>query len=247
MIISPHLDDAALSCGGQIYMLTESGRQVLIITLMAGDAQESQISEYAQGLHLRWELDQDAAERRRREDEQAAKILGAETFHLPFPDCIYRGDPESGKHFYRSDEAIFSNVHALETGLIQEISSYMAALPGADRCLAPFGIGNHVDHQIARRAAEMAFGDKLFYYEEYPYAAEPTPKNALQAKDVADWEEFIIPLTEEALKVKIEAIAAYQSQLSTFFTDRFDLEQQVTAFVKMTGGERLFRRKRSIA
>ncbi len=243
MVISPHLDDAALSCGGNIYMMAAKGQRVLVATLMAGDGQGAQLSGYAQDLHRRWQLDQNAAACRRREDEKAARILGADTVHLPFPDCIYRCDPETGVHFYRSDTAIFADVNALDRNLVQEISSAIAELPQSKQQLVPFGVGNHVDHQIARSASEQVFGKDLLYYEEYPYAAEPEARNAPLQKDWADWEEMIIPLTEKAQRVKIEAIAAYQSQLSTFFTDRLDLEQQVSEYVQMIGGERLWRRK----
>ncbi|MEZ4728018.1 MAG: PIG-L family deacetylase [Caldilineaceae bacterium] len=35
--LSPHLDDVALSCGGQIFGATRTGQRVLIVTITAGD------------------------------------------------------------------------------------------------------------------------------------------------------------------------------------------------------------------
>ena len=40
---------------------------------------------------------------------------------------------------------------------------------------------------------------------------------------------------------KIEAILAYRSQISTFFTDRADLEQQVIGYANSIGGERIWK------
>ena len=55
--LAPHLDDAALSCGGQIYQLTAVGKQVLIVTIIAGDPPQNVVySDFARELHERWEL-----------------------------------------------------------------------------------------------------------------------------------------------------------------------------------------------
>jgi LmbE family N-acetylglucosaminyl deacetylase len=55
--LSPHLDDVALSCGGQIFLHTTAGQSVLVVTLMAGapDA-DTAVSEFVQLLHQRWQL-----------------------------------------------------------------------------------------------------------------------------------------------------------------------------------------------
>lgn len=36
--LSPHLDDAALSCGGLVYLERKADLPVLVVTVMAGDA-----------------------------------------------------------------------------------------------------------------------------------------------------------------------------------------------------------------
>ena len=54
--LSPHLDDAALSCGGQIARFRGEGRSVLIVTVTAGDPPTGAESRYIQELHSRWQL-----------------------------------------------------------------------------------------------------------------------------------------------------------------------------------------------
>ena len=54
--LSPHLDDAVLSCAGQICQFVQAGRSVLIITIMAGDAPAADLSPFARSLHERWEV-----------------------------------------------------------------------------------------------------------------------------------------------------------------------------------------------
>jgi LmbE family N-acetylglucosaminyl deacetylase len=78
--LSPHLDDAALSCGGQIAQQTAAGLPVLIVTLMAGDPPARPLSPFAQQLHTRWQLHDapTAVAARRAEDTAACRHLAAE-------------------------------------------------------------------------------------------------------------------------------------------------------------------------
>ena len=54
--LSPHLDDVALSCGGQIHQLTHrpGGQEVLIVTLMAGVPPPGPVSAFAREQHVAW-------------------------------------------------------------------------------------------------------------------------------------------------------------------------------------------------
>jgi LmbE family N-acetylglucosaminyl deacetylase len=240
IIISPHLDDAALSCGAQIYMKTAVGQAVLIVTPMAGDPEEPALSSYAQKLHQRWELKSDAVRQRRQEDMIAAAILGADYLHGQIPDCIYRRNQLTGEPCYISDEEIFGAIDPTEENLANELAEQLGALPNAKQILVPLGVGNHIDHQIARKAAEKKFGEHLVYYEEFPYAGEDEAVNLVIGKRTAEFQAQVIPIPEEALAVKIEAIAAYKSQLSTFFRDQHDLERQVRHYAEAIGGERIW-------
>lgn len=243
--LSPHLDDVALSCGGQIYTATQAGEHVLIVTVTAGDpfAGDAAISAYAQSLHDRWELLVDAVAARRAEDLAAAAILGADTLHWTLSDCIYRSDPVSGDPYYVSDEDIFGPVAAGEEPLVAELAAAVRDLPAAARIIAPLTVGNHVDHQLTRLAAEAVVPpDKLLYYEDYPYAQTAGAVADLVAHPSDGWAATTVALDEAALRAKIAAITAYRSQLSTFFVDEADLAHQVRAFAATCGGERLWRR-----
>ena len=241
IIISPHLDDAALSCGAQIYMKTAVGETVLIVTPMAGDPAEPALSSYAQQLHRRWELKNDAVRQRRQEDIAAAGILGADYLHFQIADCIYRTNQLTGEPCYISDEEIFGAIDPTEEKLVNELADHLGTLPPAKQIFAPLGVGNHVDHQIARLAAEKRFGENLVYYEEFPYAGVQEAVDLVIRKRAAEIRAQVIPITNEALAAKIEAIAAYKSQLSTFFRDHQDLEGQIRHYAQTIGGERLWR------
>ncbi len=240
--LSPHLDDAALSCGGQIYQRTAAGERVLIVTITAGDPPRAALSAYAQSLQDRWELVTNAAAARRAEDIAACTILGADWLHWAVPDCIYRLHPESGQPFYLSDPDIFGNVHPAEGGLVTLLTQQMRTLPAHDQLYAPLTIGHHVDHLLTRSAAELAAelagGEQLFYYEDYPYAQQPGALEQVIPAGASQWRAIAIPLGAAARKSKINAILAFRSQLSTFWTDLADLERQVNGYADQVGGER---------
>lgn len=240
--LSPHLDDAALSCGGQIAQATAAGAAVLIVTIMAGDPSGGSASAYIDSLHTRWQLADDAAARRRGEDERACALLGASFLHLSVPDCIYRLHPETSEPLYTSDADIFGDVHPSEAPLVAQLAAAFAGLPAAHALYAPLTVGHHVDHLLVAAAAEQVWGNALFYYEDYPYAQKSGAVESLLARQTGPWRPQVIALDEAALQSKTEAIAAFQSQLSTFFTDRGDLNRQVRAYAAQVGGERVWRK-----
>jgi len=235
--LSPHLDDAVLSCGGRIWQQVQAGERVLVITVFAGTpALGTPLSPFAQELHARWGHPAYATTKRQEEDLAALALLGAEAVHWPYTDCIYRQTPD-GRFPYASEEALWGEVHPAEKGLVAELSARLAALPliqnGA--VYAPLGVGHHVDHQIVRRAAEVS-GHTLTYYEEFPYAEDPQAVQAALLK--GRWQAELVLLSEEALEARIAAIACYRSQLSTFWADVVEMAAAVRAFAEQIGGGR---------
>jgi hypothetical protein len=124
--------------------------------------------------------------------------------------------------------------------LVQSVTDRIATMPTADRILAPLTIGHHVDHLLVPGAAEIIHDERLLYYEDYPYAQETAKRERALAADPKPLTPTIIPVSEDARRAKIEAILAYKSQLSTFWTDNADLERQVFGYMDEVGGERLW-------
>ena len=238
--LSPHLDDAVLSCGGQINQQIRSGQSIWIVTITAGDPPKTGLSYFAESLHQRWETVSDAVAARRIEDKLACERLGADSLHWHFLDCIYRQDPLTGRSLYASEEALFGPLHPVESTLVKQLAQLISGLPDWEHFLIPLSAGNHVDHQLARLAAEYYLGSVgTLYYEEYPYAQNADILEVLSPPDLG-WQPKIIPLSKNDLDAKVEAIACYRSQLSTFFNDQDDLIKQVTEYLIDIGGERLW-------
>lgn len=239
--LSPHLDDVALSCGGQIFQRTQRGERILIVTITAGDILETAVSGYANTLHTRWALPTDPITGRREEDKAACRILGADFMHLDIPDCIYRTNVQTGDPFYVSDDDIFGQIHPVDKAQVTDLlHQQLQHIPPAREWFVPLGIGRHVDHQLTRTVAESVFSAPLFYYEDYPYAQDEYDAARVMSAERLYWHSKIITLSAAALQARIAAIAAFTSQLSTFFKGYNDLVQQVTRFTRAVGGERIW-------
>lgn len=237
LYLAPHLDDVALSCGGQIAQRAARGERVLIVTVTAGDPSADNLPPFAQAHHQSWQLDAETVvANRRAEDVDAAKILGADYHHLDFLDAIYRRHGEDGAALYNDDLALFNEIEPAEAQLVDELAHQLAALPSADLVISPLTVGGHVDHRLVRKSAEIAY-DQLAYYEDYPYVQW----NGLGDSVNGDWESETITLTSHDLKTKIGAIAAYKSQIEHLFENLADMQQRVTAYANTVGGERLWK------
>ena len=222
--ISPHLDDAVLSCGGTIHRQTSAGDEVLVITVFAGEFQGSEPSPFALEQHGYWGNPPLPMALRRAEDVAALKLLGASFQHLDYRDAVYRAG-EPGQWLYPDVEALFGRLHsddALGQNGAQGLAKQLADLiPSGDPLIyAPLGVGRHVDHQIVHTASRwlQEQGCHLAYYEDYPYAERPGAlESALAAATAQTWRTESIPLNAEDLAAKIAAIGCYETQLSILF------------------------------
>lgn len=239
--LSPHLDDAAFSCGGQISARTRSGERVLVVTLFAGDPPAVELPRLARELHELWGLGDDAVELRRREDLQAARVLGCEPIHRDLPEAAYRRG-RSGRPLYPALRDLFGEIPPEDLERLDWLESDLRELPPAAEVLAPIAAGGHVDHRLVRRAAERALGPGLLHYEDYPYAR----KRRVLSKALGRrrrWEAAVRRLEPEDVAARIRAMACYRSQLGTAFSGPDDLARRVRRQVRRTGGERLWRRR----
>ncbi|HET7091613.1 MAG TPA: PIG-L family deacetylase [Anaerolineae bacterium] len=244
IFLSPHLDDAVLSCGGLIYQLAQAGEAVQVITIFAGDPPPGPLTPFAQSLHERWQA---ASADRRAEDGEALSLLGAQATHWPYADAVYRRHPATGAALYDSEESIFGEVAEADAPAIESLRDRLKRLDPSARLIVPLMAGHHVDHQIVRTAAESV-GRSLIYYEDYPYAETPEKLEAVLRS--GSWAPELVPLTDEAIEVKAASMLAYRSQISTFFKSAHEMEQRVRAYADLVGGnagpaERLWRYRSS--
>ena len=144
-VVSPHLDDAALSLGATLAGVVRDGASVLVVTVFAGDPESSAAAGPWDAL-CGFRTEGEAARARRAEDVRACAILGIDPVWLSFKDESY-GPAER------------PTVEAVD-----------AVLAGADAILLPGLPLTHPDHaRVSSWAAHFARSARVGFYAEQPY------------------------------------------------------------------------------
>lgn len=229
IFISPHLDDAVLSCGAIIYYLIhQQHHTVEIWTIFAGDPPEGPLSPFAKQLHERWNTGGRAPIIRRAEDKIACNRLGATARHFAYPDCIYRFHPKTDQHLISKNDDLFGQISPEEIPLIEEIAQKLQKeIPPTSVLVLPLGVGGHIDHIITRQAAEKLSFVK-YYCADFPYAGDH-PEDIPQ-KLPAGAKSFRFPLNNQTLATWQYAVEAYSSQVSTFWPALSEMYQAIELY-----------------
>ncbi len=168
--LSPHLDDAALSCGGLIATQTARGERVLVVTMFTAGLEPGNLPAHLRRMHAAWGCGGiDPFVIRRLEDSTALRRLGADYRHVGWQGALYRRG-KNGRFLYRGLN-YFGRIAQGDAGLQADITHLLNELrrdnPDA-MFYAPLGIGVHVDHALVYTAARRTPGP-ICFYEDMPY------------------------------------------------------------------------------
>lgn len=181
LVVSPHLDDAALGCCDHLLEWREAGSEVRVVTVFTS-FDSPVVPEHQRQLMRLWNIDsvQQLRQRRVQEDVLAMRQLGVEWMHLEWVDAAFRTSGE--RLLYPSIRELLDGVlHASDANLIQSLSEALQRYADYDLVLVPLTVGQHVDHVIARQAVDFAFEPaRRRYYVDYPYAMNPRRWNRAQ-------------------------------------------------------------------
>jgi LmbE family N-acetylglucosaminyl deacetylase len=200
------------------------GNSLVVATVFGGKPDYAHLSVFAQEIHGRPLAGVDPIETRWAENRKALEMLGAIDRTGDYLDCIYREDTARGAWLYTSEASLFGPVSTVERGLPYELAQALAAgAPPPEECriYAPLAVGNHVDHQLVRKAAFLMHqqGFQVCFYEDYPYVVRDA--NALSAALALPrrmrWTAELIPLSDDHIQRKVDAISAYRSQIGVLF------------------------------
>lgn len=204
IVVSPHLDDAALSLGAS--MLTGEAREWLVLDVFSRSAW------WRLG---RWEQ-LDLLQRIRREEERTmARLAGVQLADCDLPEALLRG---------HSFDEVFSPESAADAGVVAQVEAEVTRRATRWRdaeWYLPLGVGAHLDHRVCRDAAlrglqKAGIGQRrIFFYEDLPYAAK--------LRGVPDFSLFLPgwrlsprlqPGTQAQMRWKLELNRVYWSQLA---------------------------------
>jgi LmbE family N-acetylglucosaminyl deacetylase len=156
--LSPHSDDVALSCGGQILADPAREQDIMVLNIFASDP------EHSQGGPRKKETMFLNAERAS-EDKSAWESIGVATRHANLPEALLRGRFPLAILACKGDDRIIDDLH--ETML-----SWVRSHPDAVFHF-PAGFGNHIDHLVCRTVAfrllDEGAVEKIVFYEDIPY------------------------------------------------------------------------------
>lgn len=236
LVISPHLDDAALSVGATIAHRTLRGYDTEVVTVFSGP-NPIRVSPAASQFHQECGLGNDAMAVRRHEDAVAMSILGANQHYLPYLDAIYRRERDGG-WLCQHRRQMFEISAAREQALVTDVSEGLAALAARirpDLVMTCAGFGGHIDHAVVREATEHWATREHFQFlvwEDLPYmlggkARIPLPGRPAPSKP-----------PPEAWKRKWKAIRAYSSQISMLWPREQAWQDELVKHARAGGGGR---------
>jgi LmbE family N-acetylglucosaminyl deacetylase len=209
VILSPHLDDAILSCGGLAAEVADTVN-VEIWTFFSAAPFIGPYSSLARWFHdisggyssarLAW--------LRRREDRRACRVVGARPNHFHWHDAVYR-KTKNGEPMYGGLRQ--SHWHAHDDRMVREISALMESrVSRSDVLLTPLGVGKHVDHLILRAAVERLGHNNVLYYVDLPYMATYPDEIEIQAAGMSC---HSYDISTSSLQAWIDSIMCYTTQL----------------------------------
>lgn len=183
IVLSPHLDDAVLSCGNLLLGLAERGLPATVATFFTTCSSPLTVSAWAFLRQCGASSAPALFEERRREDAEAVAACGAGALHAGLPDALFRRRPGRPTivpefahvyptwKFHLARGVVSSRDWAVAEvdRLLGELLAQPSDLPTV--LVAPLGIGGHVDHVLVRDAAART-GVVVVGYADVPYVLE---------------------------------------------------------------------------
>jgi LmbE family N-acetylglucosaminyl deacetylase len=192
LVVSAHLDDAALSCGQFL-----GGRpEVTVVTVFAGTPPQKTILTSYDAV-CGFKSAAEAIEARRAEDLEAMSVLQAKAWHLDFADSQYGGKLKA-------------------TALVKQLGELVDELD-PEFVLTCLGVG-HPDHAAVREAVLEAISSRetpLWLWEDLP-ARVTNPQdvdNAVENLRGRGYELELGFIGTGSIAKKMNSLWAYRSQM----------------------------------
>lgn len=227
VVLSPHLDDAVLSCGG-LLIYACSRTPVTVVTLFTAANSPPYTLSARRYLGQVGLADAEAVYRHRRtEDRAALEPMGVSCVHAGLTEALFRRLPHMGwrsmwsllvpelAHIYPVYRLHITSgrIAPADAGTLKDARDIVERMirPGPALVLAPLGVGGHVDHVLTRTAAESSEA-RVVYYSDFPYNQRHRPDDAFIRRNglvETQWSQLI--------EAKADLIRAYRTQVPALF------------------------------
>ena len=229
VVLSPHLDDAVLSCGALMNHARRSMSVTVATFFTEGGAPPYTLSARSYLRQIRAHDANRLYRTRRAEDQAALESAAIGCLHAGLTEALFRRRarprlsglpwaslliPELSYVYptYRLHIAR-GRISRHDAGMMRSICDTIdrLSLKSSAFFLAPLGVGGHVDHVLVRTAAELS-RTRVAYYSDFPYnlryRADPSfvSRNALVR---ATW--------SRDLGAKLALIRSYRTQVGALF------------------------------
>lgn len=148
-IVSPHLDDAVLSCGIAMQRAKAAGGEAIVLNIFSAGT---------------------GSEVRHANDEEAVTLLGGRSIFLDELDA-----PDRDARYKAEREIFYGDLSAVSADYIAHVAArlnHVIAKEKPDQVIFPLGAGTHIDHLVAFEASKQVSGN-ITYYEDRPYILWP--------------------------------------------------------------------------
>jgi LmbE family N-acetylglucosaminyl deacetylase len=178
IFISPHNDDAVLSCGGLLTQLAGKTHITVVNVFTSAHAKPYTLSAQQ---FLKASGYSDAVTLynvRKKEDKKVLSPLLVSVIDLGLEDALFRKKKQPtflGKylpevdHIYPTYRWHILKGISKDDNAVSVLKNKLQQFKNKKNLIfAPYGIGNHVDHLIARKVCNKLF-DNILFYSDYPY------------------------------------------------------------------------------
>jgi len=233
-VISPHFDDALLSLGMLLFKLKDKADIYIINIFTKAHAGPYTFSARKFLNSSGFTNAEELYKRRLIEDKKALSYIDAKIANLGLTDALFRKTKTNNfldkifpelNHLYPTYRFHVTKYISKEDYAPLLLQKKLGKIISSDSIIfVPLGVGNHIDHVIARRVCEKLFTN-IFYYSDFPYNLVPNIPNIPKGYQKVN--------LNVNLKIKSNLIRHYKSQVNMLFPTNRIPDHKEEFFIKI--------------
>lgn len=163
IVISPHLDDAAIGLTGKILELKAAGNKIMMLTVFTkAGKKKGDVGELESLIPKKYKNVMDWYKDRRNEENLYSRKVGADIKMLGLPEAAFRGydfeDLFVGKIKY-FDWKVLIKLWLIIVGTARWVKK-------GTLIYLPAGMNNHVDHVLVKKVGRLVYGKRARLWDD---------------------------------------------------------------------------------